>query len=333
MLLCLAATDGALKLRAETICERTYLPVEQKTCPKCSAKNDSANNICANCYTSLEGIAAATVEENDKAAPARTLIGLAPGWESPETANSAPAAQPSTDRELTQTLNYRPQQQPGPAPQKPPGAEFNLRPYREGIQPEKTGFNPLPVVLFVIVAVLGALVWRMLQPPPPPAVPADSVLQSFLEAKKTGDFDNVAPYICQDDVLQLRNVHKTRESSGITWKEGVDMLLFNIAPTREDLETGSIQSIAIHTDSERSRNVAKKKKAVVVRAVILMVTPSLTLSMKDVSLSMPEQARQETYDFILILENNEWKADLVRTKAYEANGDLSEMMIPQRPSN
>lgn len=265
--------------------------MQVRVCPKCAFENGPATVACLNCNTRLVGLPLMEREQTESAA-----------------AQSATGQNQSSSREPGQP-------QAATSPPVPP----SLRQRYDSVikqpppEPVKERFNPLPLVLLLVVIVAGAVIAFTLQKPPKqPTVPPDTVVISFLEAKKTNNFSKVEPYLSKASVEKIRGIFSNRqaESAGFNQHDVEKMLLFDLPPQAEELKGSEIRTTLIQ-DKEAEKNTAT------VRATILSATILGQIELE--------------FDYVLVIEDGEWKVDLERSSKFQSNQMLKSLLDGRVP--
>ena len=168
----------------------------------------------------------------------------------------------------------------------------------------------------VILAGLVYFVWAHTRPEP--KIPAERVVVSFLEAKKTRTLAKVEPYMSKASVEMVRNAFSGRQaqSAGIERSEIENMMLFGRAPSIEELMVSKIEAVRVQ-DKEIPRNQA---------VVVAKLTSPARGDEED------EEPSEYGYEFVLVCEKNEWKVDLEETRRRESAGGpkLLQLLAPDR---
>lgn len=265
--------------------------MQVRVCPKCAFENGPATVACLNCNTRLVGLPL-TERDGTGSTVAQSEItqNLSSGGETeqPQTATSPPV--PPSLRQRYDKVTNRP----------PP-------------EPVKERSNPLPVVLLLLVIVSGAVIAMVLQKPPQkPTVPPDRVVLSFLDAKKTNNFDKVEPYLSKASVEKIRGIFSGRQaqSAGFSQQDAEKMLLFDLPPQAEELKDSEIRTTVIQ-DKEAEKNTAT------VRATILAASILGQLELE--------------FDYVLVIEDGEWKVDLDRSSKLQSNQMLNNLLDGRVP--
>ncbi len=128
--------------------------------------------------------------------------------------------------------------------------------------------------------------------PPKPVVPADQVVLSFLDAKKTGDYKKVKPYLDQASIVMVESAFSSRQarSAGFGRKEAEEMYIFGQTPTKDQMREATIKAVVAHDDDIDEETMA------LVRVTTTPKTPSL------IKLDL-------TSEQVLINEGGKWKID------------------------
>jgi hypothetical protein len=152
-------------------------------------------------------------------------------------------------------------------------------------------------MIFLLVAlVVGGLYYKYQasKPLPAPKVPAEQVVISFLEAKKTREFAKVKPYLSQNTLKKLDSLFASRQakSAGFTRQDAENMMLWEVNPTAKDLKRSSI-SADRHDDSDQ-----RKGTATVRVALQPLAKGPFDLPIMDVF-------------FVCVQEGDQWKVDIM----------------------
>ena len=275
--------------------------MQAKVCPKCAAENDQASSSCWKCYAPLDGVSAPQSQKSAGPTPIRAPAAPPPAHQNQAPAGGAlptvsvpqPPPQPPAAPGQNQTVPYTPR----------PDQHYGA-PLRRAHEPLKmdSGTWTMVIVLVVLVACgVGYALW-LHSPARIPATPPDTVVLSFLEAKKTLDLEKVAPYLSKESIVMLRAAFSSRaaQSAGIERPEVENMFLFGVAPTKEILENSRIEAVRIEDkDAEENTAVVRAKLTTVIRNL-----PPI----------------ESEFEYVLVVEGHEWKVDLRRTARRVSSG-------------
>lgn len=229
--------------------------MQVKVCPKCKAQNRPTSAACSNCYSSLEG-----VQVTEGTAPP-VAASTAPAAPRPARSAAAPTQQMGVP---TQTMAAPQQTQMGVPAQTqmgqmspPPGRPMPPGAYQTHPQPKRAPVGIIVVVILVVCAALGVMVFAVsrsgfFKPDPPPTESPEKAMLAFLEAKKTEDMAKCQPYLSEYSVYTIQHAlsSKQAQSAGFTHKDAADMLLWSMPPTREELG-GDKEIIATEMKGDR----------------------------------------------------------------------------------
>jgi hypothetical protein len=273
--------------------------MQVRVCPKCSAENDQAKAACWMCRTSLEDVPL-TEKRQPKPAATPTPITQQP------LAGPTLAPTPDTGHPIPVTQSSSPDFNP-PIPPSPPAYNPGRRLYggQDDDPPPRAPVEiPWTLIIVVAIALLVGFGYKLvLRPSPPPSVPADTVMRSFVEAKKTGEIAKVKPFLSAESIYRIEHTlnSKQAKSAGFTREDVEKMLLWNVPPALDDLQTGAAQVYAINDTT------LPKNKAV----VGCKVTTSFH--------GLPMVSSDET---IFVAEDSKWKVDLPATARHRLTGGV-----------
>jgi hypothetical protein len=271
--------------------------MQVKKCPKCGAENKPANTSCSKCYAAIDNVPLTESKAADESA-----VAAAPR-----------AAQPGPPPAAARPMPPAPGHAASVPPQTPasvrPGVEREAPPIRITIgPPHRKPYALIAVVALVVAgAVTGTIVLTRPKPPPPaPEVPANKVVLSFLEAKKTKRVSECQPYMSKASIDFLHRAFGTKQarSAGFDEQEVAQMYLFRVAPTKEDMSHCTVAAVLVPD--------AKVEEETDLPTAVVHVS----LDNQDKYSMM----LQTEFDFVLVAEDSQWKVDLLMTAHREGRG-------------
>lgn len=190
---------------------------------------------------------------------------------------------------------------PGQAP-----SRYGPKPPSERWQSEP---EPVPVVkdssynittafwIIVLIALIGGggfYYVKKNKPKPRPKVTADQVVLNFLKDKTSGQKSVVNRNLSQASVTMVQTALSGRQaaSAGFTRNDSYDMLIFNVEPTKDHLKDAPVKAVVVEDNLDKD-GTARVRATVTIKSF---------LGVQDMD-----------FDFILVVEDQQWKIDLQKT--------------------
>lgn len=164
----------------------------------------------------------------------------------------------------------------------------------------QSGPGYTPYIIAGVVLFIGLIISLFNQQNMKPKLPVgrpEAVAASFIEGKRTGKIDNVKPYLSDNSIKILDNAFSSRaaKSAGITHSDVERMFLFDIPPTKEDLQYATdLQYKCVSTIDEMENGEA-----------VIQISGVAKLSN---GYDMPVEGA-----VVLTAEDTEWKVDIQAT--------------------
>lgn len=246
-----------------------------KVCPVCGKENAEDRKFCSKCFSELG-------EAMPEQAPPVSTVPERP--RGPLTSQQGAYSQPSTPNQVRQVPPVPrcvPEPLPDPKPVEQPGSSA-----------------PWGWIIFLVIVLIAGFSYHRYQNRviPEPAVKADTVVMSFLEAKKTNQIANVRPYISKESNRMLDKALSGRqaESAGFTRKDAHNLLVFDVRPTPKELRKSTMSAVRMD-DKDQQKGTAT------VRATLTPIAGEI------IDLTGPD------YWYVLVQEEDEWKVDLEKS--------------------
>lgn len=287
--------------------------MQVRVCPKCKAQNRPTSVACSNCYASLEA-----VPVTEGSAPPPVSAAIAP---------PAPRPARTTGATPRQQMGVPQQTQMGPM-SPPPGMPAQPTQYRMPPPAKRSSAGIIVFVTLVVLAAIGTLVFAVTKSgllksePLPTESPAKAALH-FLEAKKTLDLSKVEPYLSRHSIEMIHNTlsSKQAQSAGFSSKDAENMLLFDLSPTKSEMEDKLVAATEVKGDKDADEHTAivsvvidsKPEPAPAPKPLLPPgVTPPPEPE-KKVDFSKLFDTGPLEVQFVLVAEEGRWKVDIGQT--------------------